>query len=109
LFEVDEMQHSSYRILHECQRMEALRRYHDQRYPAVALHIVRYNPQAYKQDGEVKKPTLQERTARIQECLEYVPESRFVISYVYYRTNSGRLAISDHPEYTLQQYARVVA
>ena len=109
LFEVDEMQHSSRRVLHEMQRMEALRDYHLQRYPHLRVHIVRYNSHPWKQNGEVKKPTNEEREAKIQECLEYVPEEPFEISYVFYRTHCGRLAISDHPEFTLEQFTRIIA
>ena len=107
LFEVDEMQHSSYRVLHEMQRMQALQEYHQQRYPDLYIHIVRYNSHAYKQDGEVKRPTLEDRAAKIRECLEYQPKEQFEISYVYYRTNSGTLAVSEHPEFILRQHARV--
>ena len=109
LFEVDEMQHTGYRMLHEMQRMQALRDFHQQRYPDLYIHIVRYNSHTYKQGGEIKRPTLEDRAAKIRECLEYVPEEPFVISYVFYRTNCGRLAISEHPEFTLQQYTRIVA
>jgi len=109
LFEVDEMQHSSYNVLQECQRMDAIRKFHDQHYSDSSLHIVRYNSHAYKQDGEVKKPTQEERMAIIQDCLAYVPEGRFVITYVYYRAEHERVAISTHPEYTLQQYVRAIA
>ena len=87
--------------------MDALRDYHFQRYPHLRVHIVRYNTHAWKQDGEVMKPTHEERAAKIQECLEYVPELQFEISYVFYRTKCGALAISEHPEFILQQYARV--
>ena len=86
LFEVDEMQHSSYRVLHEMQRMVALRDFHFERYPHLRVHIVRYNTHLWKQDGEIKKPTPAERLAKIQECLSFVPEARTDISYVFYRT-----------------------
>ena len=108
LFEVDEMQHSGYRVLHEVQRMEALRDYHFKHFPGMCVHIVRYNTHAWKQYGEIKKPTLAERLAKIQECLSYVPEERFVISYIFYRTHGGRLAISDHPDFLLRESIRVV-
>ena len=104
LFEVDEMQHSSRRVLHEMQRMEALRDYHLQRYPHLRVHIVRYNSHPWKQNGEVKKPTNEERTANIQECLEYVPEEPFEISYVVYRTQCGRMAGSDNLDFTWQHF-----
>ena len=91
------------------QRMEALRDYHFKHFPGMRVHIVRYNTHAWKQDGEVQKPTHEERTAKIQECLEYVPQARFEISYCFYRTHCGRLVISDHPEFTLQQFTRIIA
>ena len=109
LFEVDEMQHSSYRVLHEMQRMVALRDFHFERYPHLRVHIVRYNSHPWKQNGEVKKPTEEERASQIRACLEYVPEEPFEISYVFYRTKCERLAISDHPEFTLQQFTRIIA
>ena len=109
LFEVDEMQHSSYRVLHEMQRMVALRDFHFERYPHLRVHIVRYNSHPWKQNGEVKKPTHEERATKIQECLEYVPQARFEISYCFYRTHCGRLAISDNPDFTLQQFTRIIA
>ena len=107
-FEVDEMQHTGYPVLHEMRRMEALRDFHFQHFPGMRVHIVRYNTHPWKQDGEVKKPTHQERASKIRECLEYVPEQRFVISYIFYRTHCGRLAISDHPDFLLRESIRVV-
>ena len=109
LFECDEFQHSAYSISNECQRMEALWGYHRLRYPDACLHIIRYNSHAYKEGGEIKKPTQQERAASIQECLAYVPADKFVITYLYYRTEHGRVAITTHPDYTLQQYVRPIA
>ena len=108
-FEVDEWQHTGYRVSHEMLRMAAIRDHHFQRYPHLRIHIVRYNTHPWKQDGEIKKPTPAERLAKIQECLSYVPQARFEISYVFYRTVEGQLAISGHPEFTLQPYTRIVA
>ena len=107
LFECDEMQHCSHNVSHECQRMVAIWNYHRQRFPDACLHIIRYNSHAFKQaDGIVRKPTDEERTSRIRACLAYVPESSFVITYVYYRCTGDRPAVSLHPEYTLQEYVR---
>ena len=108
LFECDEMQHGSYKVANECQRMRALWDYHQHHYPAMSLHIIRYNPNVYKQDGCIKKPSQAERTASIKACLQFVPESpQFVISYLFYRSaTDGRPAIMEHPEYTLQKYVR---
>ena len=54
-----------------------------------------------------KLHTKEDRAAKIRECLEYQPKEQFEISYVYYRTNSGTLAVSEHPEFILRQHARV--
>ena len=94
-------------MLHEMQRMQALRDFHLQRYPDLYIHIVRYNSHAYKQGGEIKRPTLEDRAAKIRECLEYQPKEQFEISSVTYRTNSGTLVVSEHPEFILRQHARV--
>ena len=86
LFEVDEFQHSGYRVLHEMQRMQALRDFHLQRYPDLYIHIVRYNCHAYKQGGEIKRPTLEDRASKIRECLRFPPQSRPTPAEVPYGT-----------------------
>ena len=106
LFECDELQHSSYTVAHECQRMQAIWEHHRQRYPDERLHIVRYNSHAYKQDGTIVKPTQEERVASIKESLAYIPETKFVITYLYYRTTAGFPAVTLDPEYTLKEYVR---
>lgn len=107
LFEVDEYAHTRYSIQDECMRMAAIATYLRQSAPGLRLHIVRYNSHAFKKDGGViVKPTQEERVASIKECLAYVPETDFVITYLYYRSNDGRPAITSDPEYTLQEYVR---
>ena len=106
LVECDEMQHCMYSISDECRRMAAIREYHRQRFPDDCLHILRYNSHNYKQDGVVKKPSEQERMARVQACLSYVPESDFVITYLFYRLAEGVPAVTLHPEFSLREYVR---
>ncbi len=108
LSECDELQHSSYGIADECQRMRAIWAYHRERYPTERLHIVRYSPNPYKQDGVVRKPTEEERTASIKESLAYIPETDFVITYLFYRSAGNRPAITRDPQYTLQKYVRML-
>jgi hypothetical protein len=107
LFEVDEMAHCKYNISDECLRMAAISNYLRQKAPGLRLHIVRYNSHAYKQDGVVVKPTQEERVASIKESLAYIPETYFVITYLYYRSAGERPAITLDPEYTLKEYVRV--
>ena len=104
LFEVDEMAHSKYSISDECKRMAAIATYVRQK--GLSVHIVRYNSHAFRQDGVVRKPTQEERLASIKESLAYVPETDFVITYLYYRLSDGRPTITLDPEYTLQPYVR---
>ena len=86
--------------------MTAIWEYYRQRFPDDRLHIVRYNSHAYKQDGVIKKPSDQERMTRIQACLSYVPESPFVVTYIFYRLVGGVPAVTLDPAYTLREYAR---
>ena len=102
------MQHSSYSIADECQRMQAIWQYHRERYPDERLHIVRYNSHAYKQNGVVRKPTEEERTASIKESLAYIPETEFVITYLFYRSAGHCPAITRDTQYTLQKYVRML-
>ena len=106
LVECDELQHCMYSISDECRRMTAIWEYYRQRFPDDRLHIVRYNSHAYKQDGVIKKPSDQERMTRIQACLSYVPESPFVVTYIFYRQVGGVPAVTLDPAYTLREYAR---
>ena len=70
------------------------------------LHIMRYNLRAYREDGTVVKPSPEQRIASITENLSYVPETDFVITYLFYRRVGGRAAITLTPEYTLASYVR---
>ena len=107
LFECDELQHCMHSVRDECQRMAAICDYHRQRHPNRRLHIIRYNPNAYKQGGIVVKPTADEQTASIAACLAYVPESDIEITYLFYRTAGGMPAITTDPQYTLRSYVRI--
>ena len=106
LFEVDEMAHCTYNVSDECIRMHAIWQYLKARHPGMRLHIIRYNSHSYKEDGTVIKPSPEQRIASITESLSYVPETDFVITYLYYRRAGGRPAITLDPEYTLQDYVR---
>ena len=89
-------------------RMAAIANHLKQNSPGMRLHIIRYNSHAFKQDGVVRKPTQEERVASIKESLAYVPETDFVIAYLYYRGSGGRPAITLDPQYTLQKYVRAI-
>ena len=106
IFEVDERQHQQYPVNYECQRMalifaEFSRRFHEKR-----LHIIRYNPDAYKEGGMVVKPTVEERAARILGAIDHTPEDRFTITYLFYKAKHGLPEITYDEEYTLRQHVR---
>lgn len=106
LFEVDEMAHCKYNVADECRRMEAIWLHTKAKFPEKQLHVIRYNPHAYKQDGVVLKPTQEQRVASIKESLAYVPHAQFVITYIYYRCTGNNPAITSDPGYTLAEFVR---
>ena len=108
LFECDELQHTAYSVANECQRMAAIYAFHKQKHPGRRLHIVRFNPHPYKQDGTIKKPTDEERKSSIQECLAYVPKTHFEITYLFYRNIGCVPAVTLDQNYTLREYVRTV-
>ena len=108
LVECDEMQHCMYNISDECRRMTAIREYHRQRFNNDRLHILRYNSHNFKQDGIVKRPSADERTSSIRACLSYVPESDFVITYLFYRLVDSVPAVTLDPNFTLRDFVRTV-
>ena len=69
---------------------------------------MRYNPHAYKQDGIVKKPSADERMSSIRACLSYVPESDFVITYLFYRLVDSVPAVTLDPGFSLRDFVRTV-
>ena len=75
--------------------------------PTEKLLLVRYNPDAFAQDGHVVKPTSQQREETIRRALSYVPEAQVVLIYLFYRRSSGSLPDVVHePAYDacLRQY-----
>ena len=105
ILEVDERQHSQYAVSYECQRMALIFAEFSKRCNG-NLHIIRYNPDAYKEHGLVVKPTQEERAEEIRRAIEHVPEARFTITYLFYRLTNGWPEIASHADYTLQTSTR---
>jgi hypothetical protein len=107
IFEVDERQHSQYAVSYECQRMGLVFAEFTKRCPG-NLHIIRYNPDAYKEHGLVVKPTQEKRASEIRRAIEHVPEAeaRLTITYLFYRSNEGWPEIAYDEDYTLRGHVR---
>ena len=108
IFEVDERQHSQYEVSYECQRMALVFAEFIKRCEGKKLHIIRYNPDPYKDShGLVVKPTPEEREGEIRRAIQYVPEeARFTITYLFYRLRDGLPEITYDAEYSLREHVR---
>ena len=106
ILEVDERQHFQYQVSSECQRMALIFSEFSRRCQG-SLHIIRFNPDAYKgKDGRVIKSTQEERTEAIRKAIDHVPQAQFMITYLFYRSSDGWPEITSHPDYTLRQHVR---
>ena len=106
--ECDEAQHQVIAIGDECKRMAAIWWHHRQCKPDRRLHIVRFNPTAYKEDGRIERATEDEQKESLLQALAYVPEAPFTISYLFYRVVNGQPAVTLDTDYTLREYVRIV-
>ncbi len=105
LLEVDELQHSNRGVDDECVRMARIWSEFARRNIG-RIHVIRYNPNAWKQNGYVIKPTAEERHDRLKESLLFEPKSDFVITYLFYRLADDVPAITLSPDYTLREHVR---
>ncbi len=106
IFEVDERMHSQYSLQYECQRMLLIFSDFSRRYPQGRLHIIRYCPDPFKDNGFVVKASLQERMNAIRAAVEHDPQDRFTISYLFYRSENGWPVVVNHADYTLRDHVR---
>ena len=103
--EVDEMLHSQYPVSYECFRMAAIYSEFNRKHEGASLHIVRYNPDPWRQDNAIVKPTAEERTNMLRAALAFVPDTKFAITYLYYRGGGDSLPdIVDHPDFALKEH-----
>ena len=106
IFEVDERQHSQYAVSYECQRMALVLAEFTRMHQGKKLHIIRYNPDAFKGRSGLIKPTQAEREEEIRRAIEHVPDVHFTITYLFYRSNEGWPEIMYDEEYSLGEYVR---
>ena len=91
LLEVDEKMHVGIPIQEECGRLLAIIAELSRASPEKKILIIRYNPDAYAQNGRVVKPTPEQRRDVIQRALMYEPEAQITVVYLFYRQSSGEL------------------
>lgn len=109
VFEVDERQHSQYKVDYECQRMASIFQGFKNRCNG-NLHVIRYNPDPYKtKDGKIVKAHPEERTRAILEAIRHEPQVPLTITYLFYRSGDDGPEIALHPDYSLRQHVRVKA
>ena len=107
IFEVDERQHSQYALSYECQRMASVLAEFTRMHEGKKLHIIRYNPDAFKGfHGLVIKPSQQERERAIRRAIEHVPDVHFTITYLFYRAIEGWPEIMYNEQYSLHEHVR---
>ena len=105
VLEVDEMQHSQYPVSYECSRMAAIYTEFAREHEASRLHIVRYNPDPWRQGCAIVKPSSEERANMLRAALEFVPDTNFAITFLYYRGGGDSLPdIVDHPDFALKEH-----
>ena len=91
LFEVDERMHVGIPIKDECARLLAIIAELSRACPEKKILIIRYNPDTYAQNGQVVRPTPEQRRNVIQRALRYEPEAQITVVYLFYRQSSGEL------------------
>jgi hypothetical protein len=91
LLEVDEKMHVGIPIQDECARLLAIIAELSRASPEKKILIVRYNPDTYAQNGQLVKPTPEQRRDVIQRTLRYEPEAQITVVYLFYRQSSGEL------------------
>ena len=100
LLEVDEGAHDSYPVSCEASRMLNVFAEQMKQGRAGKYHFIRFNPDAYSEDGAVQKKLLKDRMAALLQTIEHEPERQYSVSYLFYtRTNSPFPDVCLDPDY----------
>ncbi len=67
---------------------------------------MRFNPDAYRENGLIVKHSVGERTDAIREAIDYVPQAALTITYLFYRSLDGLPEVVSHADYTLRDHVR---
>ena len=87
LNEVDENQHEHYGILCEVARMTKIHTAFAVEGNTLPVGIIRYNPHAFRVDGQLRKVSMKDRLAKLVEVIknwEAGPDGSLQIQYMYY-------------------------
>ena len=98
--EVDEHQHSYYPVSCEAARM--LNIFGEQMKQGLAgkIHIVRFNPDAYCDNGEPQKTLLRDRMAALKRVIDGEPALQYSVTYLFYtRTDAPLPDVCFDPEF----------
>ena len=105
-------EYRSYNVGCELNRMTEIFAYLRQEYPVTnSIHIIRYNPDAYKVDGVTTRTTKSIRHYKLLEMLKRkVPDKSDCVSYMFYDMQDGKVSITNHIEYDInfKNYIRYV-
>ena len=64
------------------------------------FHFIRFNPDAYSEDGVVQKTFLKDRLAGLIEAIEREPAKQYSVTYLYYdRSDCPLPAVCIDPEF----------
>ena len=100
LLEVDEHAHDSYPVSCEAARMLNVFAEQMKQGRAGKYHSVRFNPDAYLEDGAVQKRLLKDRLAALLQAIEDEPDKQYSVSFLFYtRSNSPFPDVCLDPEY----------
>ena len=88
LLEVDEHQHSHYAVTCEAARMLNVFGQQMKQGRAGKFHFIRFNPDAYSEDGVVQKTLLKDRLTAMLHSIEQEPEKQYSVTYLFY-TRTG--------------------
>ncbi len=84
ILEVDEGQHEHYPVLCECARTADILTEQIKRDKGGQIHMIRFNPDAFTEDGVLQKVTQKVRHQRLLEAIGYKSTKPFEITYLYY-------------------------
>ena len=102
--ENDENQHEGYPISCDARRMTEVRSVFTQDGNEMPLVFIRYNPDAFRIDGELQKIKKKDRLKRYVELVKELENSYeemmpLTIYYLYYNVNGDNLEIFYDPDY----------
>ena len=100
LLEVDEHQHEHYGISCDAARMLDIFAEQMKQGLAGKFHFVRFNPDAFKEDGRKQKVLMRDRLAALMETVGTEPQKQYSVTYLFYdRSDCPLPAICLDPEY----------